>query len=367
MLALLFACAPASESARVPHSGDGPRNHNGAPDDSGSPDSGDTGAGSDPGAAEDCPEGVTCIDSWPWSGSGNTANSSLSDFDSYGCAPSTDESGPEQLYRLTVKSPGFLAVAVGERGDDIDVHLLSALDSGDCLDRGNLTAGALLEPGTYWVVADSWVNSSGESQEGAYDLWINLTAEDDYASEGLDPEVLGHGLTAFANAWKNGDTDRFEYTIIDFSLPSTAPRQWTIDLADASVLHSLLVSHGEGSGSDSDPRYADKFSNTDGSHMSSLGMMVTASRFQGEHGTSLTLQGLEPGINDAVESRAIIVHGADYATQDFVDEYGYLGRSWGCPAVDPTEVEGLIDDVEEGSLYWSWYPDAAFLGDSDYL
>ncbi len=142
---------------------------------------------------------------------------------------------------------------------------------------------------------------------------MNVTAPNAYVAEGLDADVLELGLTAFASAWKAGETERFEYTVIDFSKPSDEHRQWTMDLADGSLLHSLLVAHGEGSGSDSDPRYA------------------------------------------------------DYATQDVVDEYGYLGRSWGCPAVAPDAIEALVEDVEDGALYWSYYPDSDFLADSAYL
>ena len=74
-----------------------------------------------------------------------------------------------------------------------------------------------------------------------------------------------------------------------------------------------------------------------------------------------------PDINDAVRERYIVVHGADYATEEFVDTYGYLGRSWGCPAVDDAVSGDLIADVAGGSLYWTYYPDPAFLAGSYYL
>ena len=35
--------------------------------------------------------------------------------------------------------------------------------------------------------------------------------------------------------------------------------------------------------------------------------------------------------------RNIVVHGADYATKEFMDKYGFLGRSLGCPAI-PEEI-----------------------------
>jgi len=365
MLLLLLGCAPVDDTA--------PRRANpDSRDDTGDSDAdtdADTDADSDADsdADADCPDGMTCIDSFPWFGTGDTTESTLSAFDVYACAESTDESGPEQVYRLTVPEGGFLAAALDDRGDDVDVHVLSSLDPDACVDRGNTNAGATVGAGTWYVVVDSWVDADGDAHPGVYDLALNVTTAGAYAAEGLDSDVLSLGLTAFASAWAEDDTDRFEYTIIDFSKPSDEHRQWTFDLADGSMLYSLLVAHGEGSGSDADPRYADTFSNTDGSHMSSLGMMRTAARYTGSNGTSLTLEGMEPGINDAAESRAIVVHGADYATQAFVDEYGYLGRSWGCPAVDIAVIEDLVGDVEDGTMYWSYYPDPAFLADSTYL
>ncbi len=318
------------------------------------------------GSAAECPDGVICVDTFPFTHSGDTSASSAREFDAYACAPDTDESGPEIVYRVTLAEEGYLALGLNDWDADVDVHLLESLDPDDCIDRGHLSAGALLEAGTYHVIIDSWV-SDGTEYAGQYDLWMGHTAPQAFEVEGLDREVLSLGLHAFDAAWFTDETDSFLFTIIDFSLPSTEKRQWTIDLLDAALWYSLHVTHGEGSGSSSDARYADKFSNTEGSHQSSLGLMRTAETYEGSNGYSLRLDGLESNINDNVRDRAIVVHGADYATQDFIDSYGYLGRSWGCPAIDDTISSSLIDDVSGGSLYWTYYPDDDFLADSAYL
>ncbi len=62
-----------------------------------------------------------------------------------------------------------------------------------------------------------------------------------------------------------------------------------------------------------------------------------------------------------------MVHGASYATQDFVDDTGYLGRSWGCPALDPAVSDDLIDYLANGGGVFKYYPDSAWLADSYYL
>ena len=86
---------------------------------------------------------------------------------------------------------------------------------------------------------------------------------------------------------------------------------------------------------------ASQFSNTEESHQSSLGFYVTDDTYFGKHGLSLRLKGLDKGLNTNALARAIVVHGADYVSQRFVDQNGYLGRSHGCPAL-PVE---LTDDI----------------------
>ena len=55
------------------------------------------------------------------------------------------------------------------------------------------------------------------------------------------------------------------YGIIDYSRPSTEERFWVIDLSQGTLEYSELTSHGSGSQDPSDMRYADRFSNTNGS------------------------------------------------------------------------------------------------------
>lgn len=376
---LSLACSdtptdPTKAPTAVDPAGDDPAADTGAVDDADpgddtadTVDSGDeTDSGEDTGTDADCPEGMVCVASFPFYESNDTRSSDTRDFDTYGCAPDTDESGPEVVYRVDLDEEGYLAVALDDWDQDVDVHILGSLDPDDCFDRGHYDAGTLLPAGRYYVVVDSWTDA-GVEHAGRYDVFMGHTAYADFEHTGLDRDVLASGLSVFDAAWMWGEVDRFIYTIIDFSLPSTEPRQWTLDLAAGSLMWQLHVTHGEASGSDADLRYADSFSNIEGSHQSSLGAMVTAETYWGSNGNSLRLDGLEPGFNDAVRRRAIVVHGASYATPDFVDAYGYLGRSWGCPAVDEAITDAFIDDVKGGTLYWSWYPDDSYVAGSAYL
>lgn len=136
-----------------------------------------------------------------------------------------------------------------------------------------------------------------------------------------------------------------------------------LDLESAAVRFETLVAHGRASGL----RRPTSFSNVPGSKQSSLGLFRTADTYQGRHGYSLRLVGLEPGVNDRAYERAIVIHGAPYVTPAFVARHGRLGRSWGCPALDPALHRDVIDAIRGGSALFAYYPDARWLESSRYL
>ncbi|MFC3417736.1 murein L,D-transpeptidase catalytic domain family protein [Algoriphagus hitonicola] len=145
--------------------------------------------------------------------------------------------------------------------------------------------------------------------------------------------------------------------IIDFSLPSTAKRLWVINPIEGEVLLHSVVSHGRNSGQ----LMATQFSNRPESYQSSLGFYKTAETYHGKHGYSLRLDGLEKGVNDQARNRAIVIHGADYATEEFAKATGRLGRSLGCPAL-PSELSAeVIDLIKDGSLLLIYGNDQSYL------
>ena len=98
-----------------------------------------------------------------------------------------------------------------------------------------------------------------------------------------------------------------------------------------------------------------------------FGLVRAAEIYYGSKGRSMRLDGLEPAYNDNDRMRAIVIHGADYATQSFVDTYGYLGRSWGCPAVDPAVNDDILDTLTDGALVMKYWDDPTWLAQSTYL
>ena len=131
--------------------------------------------------------------------------------------------------------------------------------------------------------------------------------------------------------------------VVDFDRPSNEKRLYLIRLPQGSV-ERYYVAHGEGSGG----LYATEFSDTPESHESALGIYLTGHDYDGKHGRSLRLHGME-GSNNMSESRAIVIHGADYVSEGYIQERGMAGRSWGCPAVDYQHRDHIIDSLEDGA------------------
>ena len=154
------------------------------------------------------------------------------------------------------------------------------------------------------------------------------------------------------NTYKNkGFFQKNIITIIDFSLSSRVNRLWIIDIIQNKVLLNTLVSHGKKSGED----YANQFSNLQESNKSSLGFYATGEVYQGKHGMSLKLDGLEKGINDNARTRAIVIHGADYVSPSFLKNNSRLGRSLGCPAVPVSMCRKIIDIIKEKSCIFIYH------------
>lgn len=172
---------------------------------------------------------------------------------------------------------------------------------------------------------------------------------------GLSPQALTMALDAVASARDHGVSGRDDLlTVIDYSLPSTAPRLWVLDLAQGRVLFNELVAHGSGSGDN----YATRFSNALESRQTSLGLFLTGGTYEGGNGYSLKLRGLDRGVNDRAEERHIVMHGAWYVSAEQARNQGRLGRSWGCPALSENVAPAVIDAIKGGSFVFAYSAEA---------
>lgn len=180
------------------------------------------------------------------------------------------------------------------------------------------------------------------------------------SNEVLQLALIGHNKLKAEGRLENPNI----LTIVDFSQTSKNKRLYVIDRENLKLLFNTLVAHGKNTGDE----FAKYFSNENGTYKSSLGFYVTKNDNMGATvGYSLILEGMEKGFNDNAVNRQIIMHGADYATEDFISKNGRLGRSFGCPTLPPELVKPVISTIEKGSCLFIYYPDPSYLSESSLL
>lgn len=136
-------------------------------------------------------------------------------------------------------------------------------------------------------------------------------------------------------------------SVIDFTLPSNTPRLFILNLNDG-VTERFLVAHGEGS----DPEntgLARRFSNIEGSLMSSLGFYLVSEAYFGSFGISARLDGLSPS-NSRARDRNIVLHGFEGVDPEKEKQQ----MTQGCPAVEIKFAGELVQKLHGKSLLYSY-------------
>ncbi|MCC6818158.1 MAG: murein L,D-transpeptidase catalytic domain family protein [Bacteroidia bacterium] len=146
-------------------------------------------------------------------------------------------------------------------------------------------------------------------------------------------------------------------SFIDYSLSAIVKRLWVVDLKKMKVLFHELVAHGRNSGQE----YAKKFSNVSNSFQTSLGFYITGEIYSGKHDLSVKMIGLERKFNSKAMDRGIVIHGADYVSEDYIKKNNRLGRSLGCPAVSESVIKSLSHTIADGSCVFAYYPNKVYL------
>jgi hypothetical protein len=178
---------------------------------------------------------------------------------------------------------------------------------------------------------------------------------------GLSEQAFNYAMKGFNYLLQQGRLSKDNIiSIVDFTLPSYRKRLYVIDLENYRVLFNTYVAHGVNSGRE----YANQFSNQPSSYKSSLGFYETLGTYIGQHGYSLKLDGLEKGINDNANSRAIVIHAADYVDESLIRSQGFIGRSWGCPALPEKLHKPIIDRIRNGSCLFIYSNDNVYLRSS---
>ena len=183
-------------------------------------------------------------------------------------------------------------------------------------------------------------------------------------SMGLSRQVFNYAYQGFSYLKEVGKISNDHIlSIIDFSKSSAKKRLFIVDLSKMKVLFNTYVAHGENSGKE----YAEHFSNEMESNESSLGFYTTENTYIGKNGYSLHLQGLEKGFNDKAYDREIVMHGANYVNEQLIRARGFIGRSWGCPAIAPRLAKPIINKVKNGTCLFIFSPDQNYVSHSQIL
>lgn len=139
--------------------------------------------------------------------------------------------------------------------------------------------------------------------------------------------------------------------IIDFTMPSTQKRLFLLNLKEGTV-ERFYTTHGRNTGQNTPLR----FSNRSGSKQSSLGLYLAGEAYIGRYGKSMKLHGLDSSNSRAAE-RDIVMHPADYASEEFLRTNGRLGLSWGCTAVQKVDAAKILTSLKEGSMIYIYHAD----------
>jgi hypothetical protein len=145
---------------------------------------------------------------------------------------------------------------------------------------------------------------------------------------------------------------------VDYGLDNRTPRGYVFNMETLTLVDGpFMVAHGRGSSGARDG-VPTRFSNTNGSASTSLGLYVAQETygFVGHSGGStyrsigLRLKGVSGHYNSAARSRGVVVHGAPYVTPE------RAGRSEGCPAMEEFRAETLIPQIADGGMVFLFSP-----------
>lgn len=175
---------------------------------------------------------------------------------------------------------------------------------------------------------------------------------------GLSKEAFSYAYKGYQYLLAKKLISNSEYlTICDFSQSSKQKRLYIIDITDSKLVWNTYVAHGKNSGGE----YATRFSNRPSSLQSSLGFYITQNIYSGEHGLSLKINGVDGSFNNKALRRNIVIHGANYIDENWLNRSSSMGRSYGCPAVPAKETLSIINTIKNGTCLFIYHPNRNYL------
>jgi hypothetical protein len=188
-------------------------------------------------------------------------------------------------------------------------------------------------------------------------LGMGLAQADD---TGADEPPIPQAMLEAARARYQQDKSNLGNTryiaLVNYRQPSWERRFYLIEPDSGRLVSSYVVAHGRGSDPDHDG-YADRFSDDEGSHMSSLGFFRTGETYMSRsdgHGLSMRLTGLSESNSKAYE-RDIVIHGNWYMEPSVLAKQSKAGRSYGCFVFSAKDRDAVVEKLKGGALLYAAY------------
>lgn len=169
-------------------------------------------------------------------------------------------------------------------------------------------------------------------------------------------QIESKAKEALAFCQKNNYNQDF-CILIDMSIHSGLNRLFIYDFKKGTTSMKMLVGHGCGNypWSQDWTRDSPKFSNTDGSHCSSLGKYKIGKRAYSDWGIHIkyVLHGLE-NTNSNAEKRYIVFHSWEKVPENEIYPDG-TSEGWGCPTISNNNmkiVDPMLQATKKPVLMW---------------
>lgn len=151
---------------------------------------------------------------------------------------------------------------------------------------------------------------------------------------------------------KNPKYNKEVFFLLDMRIPSNKYRFFVFDTKKNQVTDSGLVAHGSGSETETDEL---KFSNTDGSLMTSLGKYYIGNSYNGTFGKAYRMYGLD-ATNSNAYLRNIVLH--SHEKMPYKEQISPIVLSWGCPMLNEKfylRIQDILDKSNQSVLMYIYY------------
>lgn len=151
---------------------------------------------------------------------------------------------------------------------------------------------------------------------------------------------------------KNTNYNKDVFFLLDMRIPSNKYRFFVYDTKKNQITDSGLVAHGSGSATATGEL---KFSNTDGSLMTSLGKYYIGNSYNGTFGKAYRMYGLDT-TNSNAYLRNIVLH--SHKRMPYEEQISPIVLSWGCPMLNEKfylRIQDILDKSDKKILMYIYY------------